>query len=242
MINIAICEDNEIEKSLLETYINEVMNEKLGKQLIDTYKIYSYSSGKEMLETLETHKYHLVFLDMYMGDILGIEVAKKLREVDGQTIIIFATSSTDFAVEGYEVRAFHYLVKPIMKLQAIGAIEAAINHIVEKEDRYVLLPIQEGLIKIKVQDIYCIECVGRKTLVSILGDSVTCTYNINTLEEKLDHLGFIRCHRSFIVNLKYIKFLKNGVIIMENEQEILLSKYRQKEVKVRLAEFLGGQM
>lgn len=242
MINIAICEDNEVDKSLLELYIREVMEKQLEKDLIDGYTLYKYSSGNEMIETLEKYKYHLVFLDMYMGDILGIEVAKKLREIDGQTIIIFVTSSTDFAVEGYTVRAYHYLVKPIMGLQVVEVINSAVSHILEKEDRYVLIPTLDGLTKVKLQDIYYIECVARKTLVIMRNSTFTCTYNINTLEEKLNHLGFIRCHRSFIINLKYIKTLKAGTVIMENEEEVLLSKYRQKEVRARLTEFLGGQL
>ncbi|MGL6173379.1 MAG: LytR/AlgR family response regulator transcription factor [Cellulosilyticaceae bacterium] len=242
MINIAICEDNDLDRKILEQYLQEVMENKLKKGKIESYLISTYTNGTDIMNDLEKHKYHLVFLDMYMGDMIGIEIAKKIRSLDGQTLIIFVTSSRDFAIEGYSVRAYHYLLKPIMKIQVIDTIESAIDHILEKEDRYLLLPTLEGISKIKLQDLYYIECVARKTLIVMKDEKFTCTYNINTMEEKLNNMGFVRCHRSFIINLNYISSLRTGSILMENDEEVLLSKYRQKEVRTKFTEYLGGQL
>lgn len=242
MINIAICEDNDLDREVLQKYVEIVMQQKASEGVLEEYTISNYSNGKELMDVLEKHKYHLVFLDVYIGDMNGIEIAKKLRELDGQTIIIFVTCSKDFAIEAYSVRAYNYLLKPIMKMQVIETVDSAIRHILEKEDRYLILPTVEGLSKIKLQDIYYIECVARKTLIVMKDERFICTYNINTMEEKLDTMGFVRCHRSFIINLKYVSNLKVGSILMENNEEILLSKYRQKEVRSRFTEYMGVKL
>lgn len=242
MINIAICEDNAHDQQCLRTYIEEVVESKKGKGVIRNYNIYTYNKGEDMLTALEHRRYDIVFLDVYMKQLTGMELAKYLRELDQKTIIIFTTSSTDFAIEAYNVRAFHYLLKPLSKVALQEILRSAINHKLEREACYYLFPTGEGVAKVNLNSILYVECSGRKTLVVTEEKKIPCTYSINMMEEKLDELGFARCHRSFIVNMRYVKNFKHGIVLLENEEEILMSKYKQKEVKEKVADYLGGQI
>ncbi|MEG0014503.1 MAG: LytTR family DNA-binding domain-containing protein [Cellulosilyticaceae bacterium] len=242
MINIAICEDDEDDRKILKKYIKEVLVKKQLEGILDNYTIYEYKNAEDMLPSLQTTKYHVVFLDMFMGNMLGIELAQRIRLIDTQTIIIFITSSRDFAVDGYRVRAYHYLIKPINLTRIQEVTHSAIDHLMEKECRYFLFPTQDGLCKQDLNEIYYIECTDRKTSIITQSKIFICTYSINALEEKLNQLGFVRCHRSFIVHLKYVRSFKQGAIFLENGHEIFLSKYKQKDVKDKLTKYLGGQL
>lgn len=242
MINIAICEDDDSDREILNKYIKEVMEQKKLEGILDEYTIDKYRSAEDMLPSLETIKYHIVFIDMFMGSMLGIELAKQIRIIDTQVIIIFITSSREFAIEGYSVRAYNYLVKPISLMRIQGVVSSAIDHLMEKECRYFLFPTSEGLVKEDLNDVYYIECTDRKTSINTKSKTFTCTYSINVLEEKLNQLGFVRSHRSFIVNLKHVKNFKQGALFLENGAEVFLSKYKQRHVKDRLTKYLGGQI
>lgn len=242
MLNIAICEDDKVDREKLRVYIEEVLKQKSEKGIIEGYSIYQYSNAEEMQLTLENIRYDIVFLDMYMDQMTGIELAKQLREIDKKVLIIFVTSSSEFAIEGYTVRAFHYLLKPLTKMMTAEIVKSAINHRLETEGRYFLFPTEKDLVKINLNDVYFIECTTRKTLVRTKDDRFICNYSINAMEEKLENMGFVRCHRSFIIHLKYIKSFKQSIIVMENGEEVFLSKYKQKEVKEKLHEYLGGQI
>lgn len=235
MIKIAICDDNLQERELLQRYINKW----LGTNGME-YILYAYESGEEMYRELKNLHFDIVFLDIYMQDMTGTELAKEIRDDNERSIIIFTTSSREHAIEAYHFRAFQYLLKPLEEVEIQQVLKDSVRHLRLRKALEYVLPTQDGVRKIHLDEIYYIESSIRKTIIHLKNETFTCTYNINTLEEKLNARGFIRCHRSFIVNLNHIKLVKQGEVLLENDLVVYVSKYKQKEVKKRLVDYCGG--
>ncbi|MEF9960945.1 MAG: LytTR family DNA-binding domain-containing protein [Niameybacter sp.] len=235
MIRVGICEDNQYDREKLRQYILEFMAERGSEITLDDYE-----SGESFLEKWDGQHYHILFLDVYMHGMTGIELAKYIRTIDEKVMIIFTTSNASHALEGYKIHAYDYLIKPIQQMDFLYTLRDITNHLVVDDEPSFIFPTSCGNLKIHLKDIYYIESNIRKTNLYLEDEQYTCQYNINTLEEKLHFAGFIRTHRSFIVNMAKIKLIKATEVILDNGDSVFLSKYKQKEVKTRFMHYLGG--
>lgn len=236
MIKIGICEDDARDREKLGQYITSFISDRGLEFTLD-----EFMSSEAFLEQWDGSHYDILFLDVYMDQITGIELAKRIRSIDDKVIIIFVTSNTTHALEGYKIHAYDYLVKPLSKIDFEQTIKDVFNHLKLKGKEYFIFPTSEGNLKINLEDLYYIESNIRKTNLYLKEELYVCQYNINTLEEKLAALGFIRTHRSFIVNMGKIKLIKATEVVLENDQSVFLSKYKAKDVKAKFMQYLGGQ-
>lgn len=117
MIKAAICEDSELDKDILKEIISFLLADR-GLE----YEINSFTSGKELVSKYKNHPYDIIFLDILMDDIDGIETGRLIREMDDKVEIVYCTSSKDFAIAAYDVHAMGYLLKPYETLR-IGAVK-----------------------------------------------------------------------------------------------------------------------
>lgn len=241
MIKIAICEDNLHDRTKLRSYI-DAYNQKAQ---IDC-TIDEYESSEAFLEQAKDEFYHLIFLDIYMSYLTGIELAKHIRTYNDKVIIVFVTSAVEHALEGYKIHAYDYLVKPLQQLDLNYTLTDVYKHIrahlLQNQENLLLFPTTEGEIKLSLNQILYIESNVRKTTIHLEDAFYICNYSIRVIEEKLEPIGFIRTHRSFIVNSKKIKQVKSAEVILDNGQSIFLSKYKQKEVKARFMDNIGGSV
>ncbi|WGX75226.1 response regulator [Paraclostridium bifermentans] len=150
MIRIAICEDEKDQQELLEGYINEAF-----KSLSLQYKLDIFSSGEELLERY-SKDFDIVLLDIQLGEINGMDTARKIRILDNNVEIIFITSLIEYALEGYEVRAYRYLVKPVKYENLKDNIISCIKE-VEIKNKYIIVKEQGNQIKLDINEITYIE-------------------------------------------------------------------------------------
>lgn len=237
MITIAICDDIEHERCRVESFVKEYMDDQQLK-----VQCFVYDSGEALCKELHEIKFDIIFLDIYMDQMTGLDVARQIREDTKESLIIFTTSSEAHALEAYSCRAFQYLLKPIEKIEMEKILKEAIQYIEQHKGIEYIIATPEGVRKVKLEDIYYIESSIRKTVIHFKEDSCICIHNINTLESKLMYYGFVRCHRSFIVNLKQVKMIKQSEIELNNGDTVFLSKYKQKDVKKQLVDYCGGRM
>ena len=122
-MKIAIVDDNEDDRKRLQEEITKICDNKSRKD----FEITEFFSGEDFINLIEKNEnkkyFDIVFLDIYMNGITGIETAKKLRETDNQSKIIFITTSNEFASESYEVKAYDYLIKPFSKERILKTME-----------------------------------------------------------------------------------------------------------------------
>lgn len=151
MIRVAICEDEKETQCLIEDYVDNIL-----KNINKEYKILKYSSGEELLEG-NLKDIDILLLDIQMGQINGMDTARKIREVDNKMEIIFITSLIDYVQEGYEVRAYRYLLKPIESGELKKHVLACIKEIEINKNNYIVIKNNPNTYKIYSNEIKYIE-------------------------------------------------------------------------------------
>lgn len=232
MINIAICEDEREIQELIEIYIVNIFKKKNIE-----YKIQKYNSGEALLKSDFSH-IHILLLDIRMGKINGMETARKIREVDMNMEIIFITSLIDYVQEGYEVKAYRYLLKPIRQEDLKKHLLTCIKE-VQVRNNYIIVNDKSNTYKIYSHDIKYIEV--QKKIISIYTNDkdITTRYSLGKIEKDLNSEKFVRCHKSYIVNLSFIEGIKPNSLRLESGEEIPISRYRYKDVKIKFLKFLS---
>lgn len=235
MIRIAICEDEKEQQELLKNYI-----EKIFEKLYIKYSLDIFNSGEELLEKY-SKDIDLILLDIQLGEINGMDTARKIRVLDNNVEIIFITSLVEYALEGYKVRAYRYLVKPV-KYEDIK--ENIINCIkeVEIKNKYIIIKKQGHQIKLDINEITYIEVQKETITIHTLNGVYKINGTMNNIEKEIDCSRFFRCHKSFLVNLEHIKIIKQYIAILENNEEVPVSRYRFKETKDKFFDLIEDKL
>lgn len=227
MFNIAICDDQIICGETLELSLNQIMAD-----YNTTYKVDIYTSGSELLNDLETKKkeYDILFLDILMGEeeMNGIELAKKIRLFDDSISIVFVTSSTDYVLDGYSVRALQYLIKPVDNKILREVLDYELN---SKNNVSVVFKEKDSTRKVPASDIVHIETFGRNVKVVLKDEEFNAYNKISDVEKMLPAKDFIRCHQSFIININNIKEIRHGEAVSILESVVPVSRTQWSRVK-----------
>ena len=186
-----------------------------------------FSSGEELLSY--NGQLDLLFLDIQMKDMDGMETARKLRAGQFRGVLIFITVLKEMVFQSFEVQAYDYLVKPVDKKQFEKTMERLYASMQNaREDSLLVQKGYEGRIIPKDEIVFC-EIIDRKIYLNLAsGDVVDYYERIENLEAKLDK-HFYRCHRSYLINLKHLKGYKNETACMDNGKKIPVSRLRSKE-------------
>ncbi len=232
MIHIAICDDEPCMSDALRQMVSAFF---CGKN-IDTM-ITQYTSGEQLLRSQK--KIDILFLDIQMGGLSGMETAKKLRRRKFKGFLI--TVLREMVFDAFEVQAFDYLVKPIDETRFEHMMGRLLSSLQDAGSAGLL--IQKGYESsiIPFEDIVFCEIIDRKVYVHLVSSEIIDFYDrIDHLETKLDD-SFFRCHRSFLIHLKYLKSYKNGTAYMENGKEIPVSRLRSKEFSSVILRYMKRQ-
>ena len=167
----------------------------------------------------------ILLLDIEMQEMDGVNLAKKIREVDETVQIVFVTGFPDFVGEGYEVAALHYLMKPVHKEKMFTVMDRAVKvlHCKETAEKTIVLPTEEGLRRIAVQEIIYAESFAHNVRVTTQSECFMVRMSISRLEEVLAE-GYVRCHRSYLVGVKYIARLSKTEVILDSGKTIPMSR------------------
>ncbi len=234
MIHIAICDDEKYMSDHMKKIISQFFKRKNIKIII-----LQFLNGEELLKYKE--KIDILFLDIQMKnkDMNGMEIARKLRNHKFQGFLIFITVLKEMVFESFEVQAYDYLVKPIEEKRFEKTMERLLLSIQDNKEANLL--IQKGYESniIAFNDIVFCEIIDRKIYLHLVTSQVIDFYDrIENLETKLDS-RFFKCHRSFLINLKYLKSYKSGVAYMENGEEIPVSRLRSKEFSNVILQYMS---
>lgn len=235
MIKISICEDEKEQQELLKTYIDQIFD-----GLSIKYKLEVFNSGEELLESYPKDA-NILLLDIQMGQINGMETARKIRQLDGKVEIIFITSLIEYALDGYEVRAYRYLIKPVkyenLKENIINCIKE-----VDIKNKYIMIKEQGNQIKLDINEITYIEVQRGTITIHTLNEVYKINETMSNIENEIACSRFFRCHKSFLVNLEHVKSIKQYVVILENSEEVPVSRYRFKDTKDKLFDLIEEKL
>mgnify|MGYP002510078180 FL=1 len=222
MIHIAICDD---EKHMSDHIRSMVLNffRKKNREI----SLRMFSGGEELLSY--NGQIDILFLDIQMKDMDGMETARKLRADKFRGFLVFITVLKEMVFQSFEVQAYDYLVKPVDGKQFEKTMERLYASMQNaSEDSLLVQKGYEGRIIREDEIVFC-EIIDRKIYLNLASGEVVDYYErIENLETKLNN-RFYRCHRSYLINLKHLKGYKNGTACMDNGKEIPVSRLRSRE-------------
>ncbi|PAT01461.1 hypothetical protein CI105_06115 [Candidatus Izimaplasma bacterium ZiA1] len=226
-MNLRIClvDDDSIQLDYLKTLI-----EKWSSNTNTVVNLEIYHSAEEILfENPGSYPFDLMILDIQMNKINGIQLAKKIREVDKSVIIAFLSGISDHVFEGYEVQAIQYLLKPLDESKLIKLLNLA-KDITFKEHKHLIISVSGEKKKVNYDDIYYIESVGHYVTVYLENESIIWKNNLKDIFVDLSKHGFISTHRSYLVNLKHLEEISKDKCVLSNKVEIPISRNSYKDV------------
>lgn len=235
MINIAICDDIIEELEMVSSYVSKNI-----KDLDIPFKISSFREGQDLIENINSSKqnFDIIFLDIYMKFSNGINTAKKIREFDKACKIIFITSSKEHAIESYEVRALYYILKPIEEDKLKDAIFIAIEDL-NLNDKNIVIKNKKGSYKIIYKDILYAESSARVVMIHLVsGQTISFYSKLKDFIELIQDDRFIRCHKSFVVNMHHVIKIEGNYIFMSGNLKIPISSVNLGTVKEKYFNYL----
>ena len=235
MRNIAIVEGDDKEAGLLEEQLR-----RYEKETGAEYRVVRFSDAIAFL-TGYSADYDIVFMDIEMPDLDGMTAAKKLREVDPEVILVFVTNMAQYAVEGYEVSAMDFMVKPVRYDNLKLKLERAEKKLEGKgEDRF-LVRGKNGPVVICVPDIRYVEVTDHMLTFYTNEGAIKVTGSLKEIEKRLEGRDFSRANSCYLVNLKYVTGASDGMVTVGGDR-LSISRARRKSFMSDLADYLGGRV
>lgn len=234
-MNIAICDDEKIfRKCLRELLVKD--NFAGGADI----RVEEFESGEALLNACEkgTTRYDILFLDIRMPGLDGLETARALRQKGEKCLIVFLSSLAEYARKGYEVRAFRYLLKEEAERELGKVMEACRKEL--GEERWFSFAQGHETYRISLEDILYFESKKRLILLHTETESYSFYQKLDEVEGKLEGGRFLRCHRSYLVQERYVRSWKGNSLWLTDGTELPISRGYEKEVNRRLMLRKGG--
>lgn len=220
-IRVAIVEDDLTASNTLSDYLLRYAEENHIQ-----FRITAFSNAISLLNNY-TAEYDIIFMDIRMPYINGMDAAHKLRALDQKVLLIFVTSLTQYAIEGYEVNALNYIVKPINYYDFALKLTRAVSRVPQVNNATFSITTKNGVIRLDPEDIRYVESQGHHLTFHTLNGEYTQYSSLTKLEEKLLEHNFARCNSCYLVNLRYVRNIKGYTAILDN-CELKISQPRKK--------------
>jgi DNA-binding LytR/AlgR family response regulator len=230
MLQIAVCDDSIDELANMVQLINLY---RTSKNFNCEYAV--FPNGFDLVSALEKGKrFDIYCLDIIMPGFTGIDVAKEIRGFDKTAPILFFTSSPEFALESYSVKAINYVLKPISKEKFFFTFDEMLEQIkLIKDEDAVIVKSNEGIQKILISNLTFAEVIGRNVLYHLRsGKVIECTEPFSSVCDTLLKYGcFIKPHRSYLVNMQYVATIENHQITLQTLSSVPVAQGKAKEIK-----------
>lgn len=235
MMKIAVCDDEKKLRRQLRQFI-EIHMDLLGI----SFEIEEYESGSALLENVQKNVPDILFLDIEMPGIGGMDTARALRSAGYRMLIIFITAYPDYVFEGYEVQAFHYILKPYRESKLKEVLDNAIKELALQTQQYYIVDQKSGQLRIELSQI-CYFKSDRKKICGVgrNGSEIIFYHKLDDVQRELPDF-FQRVHNRYLVNMNYVSRAEAARCIC-NQEEIPVSRTYKQAFAVAFAQrMLGG--
>ena len=221
-MRIAICEDNREHAEILSGMVNhwakkEDMQVSIG---------YNQSAEQFLFCMKDEPPYDLAFLDIQMSKINGLQLARMIREEDRLIFLVFTTALKKYAPKGYEVSAFRYLIKPLQEDEVFQALSAASQMLEVRKKEAIIVTQSDKSRRVFMDDIYYIEVDNHHIILHLRDETIRFKAKLKELETQFKEPQFCKCHRSYIVNMKYAGRISREGVEIDGKKTLPISKSR----------------
>lgn len=234
-IKIAIVEDDAqcvvVYRELLDKY---------SQKYSYNFKVDCFKNGMDFISDFEP-VYDIVFMDINMPHLDGIETARLLRKSDANVALIFMTNLMQYAVKGYEFNALDFMIKPLKYFDLEMKLNKTIDYILRNQDRSILVNMGEFVKKISILELLYIEVINHTLIYHTVGGIYKVSGQLKKIEEALFDFNFYRCSNSYLINLRHVLEIHGDYIVVGFDR-VPLSRRKKKEFMTTLTEFMGQQI
>lgn len=236
MLNIIVLDDEYEQLEGIKNLIDEACTYEYRLECVDC--------EEKLEECLEKDNYDILFLDIKLNKSNGIDLAEKILSDNPKLIIIFISGYTEYYEEVYRVEHIYFISKPLDAERIRKSIDKAANIIKERETRKLIVKTNEGIQGIYPEEIIYIESKGHNVIIYTKdGYYSGIGYKLDEIENSLNSLRyeiFIRCHKSYIVNIMKVSRIEKNIIALDSGNEISVSRKYSKKVSDTFNKYLGG--
>lgn len=232
-MKIAVVDDNPKDGGRIKQYIERYALEQDQK-----FQVFLYASGLDFLDDMERN-FDVVFMDIEMPHLDGIETARKMRERDDTTILIFITNLAQYAIHGYEVNAIEFMVKPVGYYNFSDKMKKALRFVKRNEEKVMLFKNSDTVAKIPVSQILYLEKEKNYIIFHTERGEFRERGSMAEMEEKLAGAGFSKCIAGCLVNLRHVLKMEKDLVWVGNTS-LPVSRAQRKEFAKEFVDFLGG--
>ena len=231
MVSVAIVEDEREHVEILEGYLK-----RYGAEHRADFTVERFADGLDILDDYGTG-YDMVFLDIQMKHLDGMTTAKRIREIDPDVVLIFITSTVQYAVQGYLVDALGYVLKPVSYVQFDQLVEKAMGRIeLKKKKDYIVFSSADRQIKLDVGLVCYVESRRNNVIIHTKDAEYVTAGPLKKYDELLGTRGFSKCHNAYIVNLSFVYAIDHDEVVLADKTRLPISRARKKEFMNELTE------
>lgn len=232
MIRIAIVEDEQDYAEKLKEYIGQYAQE---KEL--SCEVTVFCDGLDIVEKY-CPVWDIIFMDIGLKHMDGIQAAKEIRHSDPAVILIFITTMARYAIKGYEVDALDFILKPVNYMQFSTRMQKAVSLLCRDPHKYLMLPSGEGKARICTDEIFYVEVINHELHVVTDQKTYVMRGSLQEMEHMLADCHFSRCNHCYLVNLKNVTGLRKDSVLA-GTYELPVSRPKKKQFLKDLSDYLG---
>ena len=232
---IAIVDDNQVDVEYVHSILNTWARERQAGVQVQRFT----SAESFLFRYAEDKDWDTLLLDIEMGAMDGVSLAKKIRQENDSVQIVFITGFADYISEGYEVSALHYLMKPLKREKLFAVLDRAVAA-TQKTERVILLPVGGEMLRLPTSQVQYVEAFSHMVAIVTETDTIQVKVPISEIEKMLGN-GFVRCHRSYLVGLKYIARLSKTEVILDSGKILPLSRSAAASVHKAFISYYTGE-
>lgn len=232
-IRIAIVDDEEECRNDLVKALKKCFD-----KIPESFEYQEFASGEEFLKKY-TNTFDVIFLDIEMSEINGMNVAHKIRKRNDFVIIVFVTRLISYAIEGYSVGAFDYVLKPFDEIEFNIKMQKILKKLEKSElERSILIKTNYKDKIVKLKDIKYVEVIGHNILFHTKDETISSWGTLNDVITQINSESFASCNRCYYVNFNYVTGIEGLNLYLDNDI-IQISRYKKNEFLNSLAKYLG---
>ena len=236
MIRIALVEDDkQMTLELIE------VTQRFFKENNVKSEIYTFANAEDFLCDFKNN-YNLILMDIDLPNMDGMNAVQHLRETKSDTMVIFVTSLAQYAIEGYKVNAFDFVVKPVQYYNFALTLKRALKSLLVQSEKSIIINNKSFMQKIDISNLKYIEVINHNLVFHTINNNIEIRGTLSTYVHQLKDYDFVLCYRCYLVNLKFVSRVTTEYVII-GEEKLILSKSRRTDFISAINAFIsrGGE-